>query len=75
MPIGEHLAKCHDCLRSWICGDCIPQLCPECSELRRKARTVGVPGRCKDCGGILSKTDGSCFDCRVFGKAGARSIQ
>lgn len=32
MPIGHHIAKCHACLKEFVCGDCIPSTCPECFE-------------------------------------------
>ena len=31
MPFGQHIAHCFCCGTSWICGDCIPPVCPDCS--------------------------------------------
>lgn len=29
MPIGQHLARCLNCGKTWIVGDCIPSFCSE----------------------------------------------
>lgn len=33
MPTGEHLARCLNCGKTWIVGDCIPAFCSDsCSK-------------------------------------------
>lgn len=47
MPIWNHLARCHECGKQWIVGDCIPSTCPECECKKRGHLWVGsVCGRC-----------------------------
>lgn len=32
MPWGHHVARCICCGTQWVVGDCIPNVCPECSK-------------------------------------------
>ena len=29
MPFGSHVARCHNCGKQWMVGDCIPSYCSE----------------------------------------------
>lgn len=71
MPFGHHIATCRDCGKQWMVGDCVPSKCRECQQRRTDAVANKTPGHCHECGYKLSH-DGTCFDCRLFGKVTAQ---
>jgi hypothetical protein len=56
MPIGEHLARCFECGRSFLCGDCIETICRDC-ECKRIGIHLAFGNICGRCGKILTKED------------------
>jgi hypothetical protein len=53
VPYGEHLAYCVACGKTWVVGDCIPFLCPECECEERGHLWVGGGLACGRCGAPL----------------------
>jgi hypothetical protein len=50
MPISHHLARCRECGREWIVGDCVPDTCPECECHELGHLVIGGLGICGRCG-------------------------
>lgn len=71
MPGGENLAHCFECGKSWIVGDCIPTICPECECKQRghlPIRGAGICGRCAARTGPVNLTmGGPCRACNGWG--------
>lgn len=48
MPYGEHLARCLHCGHTWIVGDCVPSICPDCETKGHNCRyPLAECGACK----------------------------
>lgn len=50
MPCGENLARCLECGKSWIVGDCIPSTCPQCLCKKEGHQQIGGLPVCVRCG-------------------------
>ena len=46
MPYATHATKCLHCFTVFLCGDCIPSVCRECSE---KGHDNGPAFNCRKC--------------------------
>ena len=50
MPIGSNLARCHECGKTWIVGDCIPTMCGDCECAEKGHEWYGSLRICVRCG-------------------------